>query len=204
MNSHERYSIEKYDRIADTYDTSLDGKFTAKFKQKMLTFCSVSDGDRVLDVGCGNGRLIYEISRKAEIKAYGIDISPKMIEVCKQQYGNIDFDISSGEDLPFDDGSFDMLTICCVLHHLNNPVRFFKEAHRVLRKNGTLIVGEPCFPFIIRKITDWIISPLLKAGDNKLFSHRGLKELFTSNGFSIVEVCNKEFKQIIKGGKYDG
>ena len=204
MNRNEKYSIEKYDNIAATYDTSFDGQFTAKFKQEMLTLCNVSDGDRVLDVGCGNGKLIFEISRRAKIKAYGVDISPKMIEVCKQRYGNIDFDISSGEDLPFDEGNFDMLTICCVLHHLNNPIKFFSEAHRVLKEDGILIVGEPRFPFVIRKITDWIISPLLKAGDNKLFSHKRLKGLFSDNGFTIVEVYSQEFRQIIKGRKNDG
>ena len=204
VNKNEKYSIEKYDSIAGTYDTSFDGKFTARFKQEMLALCNVSDGDRVLDVGCGNGRLIYEISRRAKIKTYGVDISPKMIEVCKQQYSGIEFDISNGEDLPFEDGCFDMLTICCVLHHLNNPSKFFTEARRVLVKNGTLIVGEPCFPLVIRKITDWIVSPLIKAGDNKLFSHKRLIRLFTNNGFSIVEVYNKEFKQIVKGKKHDG
>ena len=201
MNKNERYSIEKYDSIANTYDTSFDGKFTAKFKQIMLELCRVSDGDRVLDVGCGNGKLIIEISRKADIKAYGVDISPNMINVCEQRYGNIDFRTTSGEDLPFEDGSFDMLTICCVLHHLNNPYKFFAEAYRVLAKDGVLVVGEPCFPFVIRKFTDWIISPLIKAGDNKLFSHKRLKKLFFNNGFSIVEVYKNDFKQIIKGRK---
>ena len=152
MNKNERYSIEKYDSIANTYDTSFDGKFTAKFKQIMLELCRVSDGDRVLDVGCGNGKLIIEISRKADIKAYGVDISPNMINVCKQRYGNIDFRTTSGEDLPFEDGSFDMLTICCVLHHLNNPYKFFAEAYRVLAKDGVLVVGEPCFPFQTKNI----------------------------------------------------
>ena len=201
MNKNEKYSLEKYDSIANKYDTTFDGKFTAKFKQIMIELCGVSDGDRVLDVGCGNGKLIYEISLRAKVKAYGIDISPNMIEVCKQQYGNIDFGITSGEDLPFDDGSFDMLTICCVLHHLNNPQRFFAEAQRVLVAGGILLVGEPCFPFVINKFTDWIISPLLKAGDNKLFSHKRLKRLFADNGFSIDEVYKKHFMQIIKGRK---
>ena len=47
--------------------------------------------------------------------------SSDLIQVCKQQYGNIEFSVTSGEELPFDDDSFDMLAICCVLHHLNNP-----------------------------------------------------------------------------------
>ena len=201
MNKNEKFSIKKYDVLASTYDTSFDGRFTAGFKQKTLELCDVSDGDRVLDVGCGNGKLIFEINRMARIKAHGVDISPKMIEVCKRQYENIDFRINNGENLPFDDCSFDMLTICCVLHHLNNPKKFFAEAQRVLIKGGVLIVGEPCFPLIIRKFTDWVISPLLKAGDNKLFSHKRLKRLFLDNDFIVVEIYKKGLKQIVKGKK---
>jgi ubiquinone/menaquinone biosynthesis C-methylase UbiE len=201
LNKNENQSIKKYDSIADEYDTSLDGRFTAKFKKLMIEMSVVSDGDKVLDVGCGNGSLIFEISSKAKIKAYGVDISPNMIKVCRQRFKNIAFEVSSGEKLPFDDSFFNALTICCVLHHLNNPQRFFEEAHRVLVGGGTLIVGEPCFPFIIRKITDWIVSPLIKAGDNKLFSHKRLKSLFTDNGFDIVEIHKKGTMQIIKGSK---
>jgi Methylase involved in ubiquinone/menaquinone biosynthesis len=199
MNKNEKYSIKKYDSIANTYDTSLEGKYTEIFKQKMLELCDVKEGDKVLDVGCGNGKLIDKISHKAKIKAYGIDISPNMIKECKSQYPDIEFAVTSGEKLPFDDGSFDIVTICCVLHHLHNPSKFFEEAKRVLVKDGIIIVGEPCYPLIIRKITDWIVSPLLKAGDNNLFSHKRLMKLFTDNGFIITEVDKNDFKQIVKG-----
>lgn len=203
MNKHEKYSIKKYDHIAENYDSSFDGRFTAKFKKKILEYSEVAlkNGDVVLDVGCGNGSLINGISRKADVKAYGIDISPNMVAECRKSYPKIDFRVSNGEDIPFDDNSFDVIIICCVLHHLNNPLKFFKESHRALKQDGVLIVGEPCFPFVARKIADWIVSPLLKAGDNKLFSHKGLKRLFIENGFEIAESHKKGIVQIIKGRK---
>ena len=199
MNKNEKQSIRKYDSIASSYDTSLEGRYTKQFHNEMLKLCKVSKGDRVLDVGCGSGKLIHEISRRAEITAYGMDLSPNMVEVCKQLYEGISFFIASGEELPFDADSFDMLTISCALHHLNNPAKFFSEAQRVLVKGGVLLVGEPCFPLVIRKLTDWFFSPLLKSGDNKLFSHKRLKRLFTDNSFSIDEVYKQDFKQIIMG-----
>jgi ubiquinone/menaquinone biosynthesis C-methylase UbiE len=174
MNKNEEYSRKNYDKLAENYDTSFDGRFTARFKQKLLEFCEVSDGDSVLDVGCGNGRLVHEISLKVAIKAHGIDIAPKMVEVCREKYPDIDFQVTSGEDLPFSDGSLDMVTICWVLHHLNNPVNFFNEAHRVLRPGGMLVVGEPWLPIIVRQLGDWVVSPLLRAGDNNIFSHKRL------------------------------
>ena len=201
MNKHEKYSVKKYDGIARVYDTAFEGRFTARFISKMLELCKVSDGDMVLDVGCGNGSLINGIRQKGNIKAYGVDLSPNMIEECRKRYSEIEFVVSSGEVLPFDNGVFDTLTICCVLHHLNDPQRFFREAHRVLKPGGTLIVGDPWFPFGIRQLFDWVVSPLLKAGDNKIFGHKRLKGLFTGNGFAVTEIFKQGSMQVVKGRK---
>ena len=201
MNVHEKDSIQKYNSIAQSYDTSFDGKFTAKFKTKLLELCSVSHGDVVLDVGCGNGSLINGISEKANIQAYGVDISPNMIEECQKTYPNINFAVSNGEGLEFEDSSIDLLTICCVLHHLNNPQNFFAEAYRVLKPGGILIVAEPWFPFGLRQFVDYVVSPIMKAGDNKMFTHSRLKRLFTDNGFSRTEFHKKGYRQILQGRK---
>ena len=201
MNRHEKQSIEKYNIIAADYDLTFEGRFTVKFKNKILALCDVSDGDAVLDVGCGNGTLINAINKKGNINAFGVDISPQMVKECQKRYNNISFKISTGEQLPFESNSFNILTICCVLHHLNNPHNFFIEAKRVLKSSGILIVGEPWYPIGLRQFVDWVVAPLLKAGDNKTFSHKKLKELFVDNGFEIIEIYKNGNIQIIKGRK---
>ena len=81
-DNNEKYSIEKYNSIAENYDESFDGKFSARYKEKMFELIKASSGDRVLDVGCGNGSLINRIKHKSNIEAYGVDISPNMINEC--------------------------------------------------------------------------------------------------------------------------
>ncbi|MCL2797125.1 MAG: methyltransferase domain-containing protein [Firmicutes bacterium] len=201
MNKHEKNSIKKYDSIAQSYDNSPEGRFTAKFKAKVLELCPVSDGDKVLDVGCGNGDLINAFSQKGDITAFGVDISPNMIAECRARYSDISFEVSSGEVLDFADGSLDTVTICCVLHHLHNAQNFVKEAHRVLKSGGILIIAEPWFPWGLRHLTDWIFSPLVRAGDNKIFSHKRLKRLVTDGGFEIADIYKKGVVQIVKARK---
>jgi len=202
MNKNERNSIRKYDRIARNYDSTFEGKFTVRYKQKALEICDVPDSGKVLDVGCGNGSLINAIRQKNKMEAYGIDISPKMIEECRRQYIGITFEVSTGEKIEFADETFDAVTICCVLHHLNDPQKFFEEAYRVLKCGGILIVGEPWNPYPIKQILDYIISPLLRAGDNKTFTKRRLHRLFEENGFSIMpDSFEKDFMQVIKAKK---
>jgi ubiquinone/menaquinone biosynthesis C-methylase UbiE len=203
MNRNEKYSKANYDKIAHNYDDTFDGKFTKSYKAIISAMVTLQNGDCVLDVGCGNGSLIAAISKNAEVKAFGVDLSPKMIDECKKRYPHISFKVSSGELLPFDNNAFDCVTMCCVLHHLHTPETFFVEANRILKPGGTLIIGEPWMPVVIRQITDYIVSPLLRAGDNKLFSHKRFKSLFTANGFTIETVFRKEFKQIIAAKKSD-
>ena len=201
MSNNEKYSIKKYNGIAENYDESFDGKFSARYKEKMLELIEVVSGDKVLDVGCGNGSLINRVNQRCNIEAFGVDISPNMINECQKRYKDIEFKVTSGETLPFDDVYFNILTICCVLHHLKNPINFFKESYRVLKSGGILIVGEPWFPLPIKQIVDYIVSPIIKAGDNKIFSHKRLKKLFVDNGFVIIEVFKQGSIQIITGRK---
>ena len=202
MNKNEKNSIRKYDSIAHDYESTFEGKFTARYKQKILELCEVPNGGRVLDIGCGNGSLITAIRQRGKIEAYGIDISPKMIEECRNRYEGIRFEISTGEKINFADDYFDAVTICCVLHHLHNPQKFFEEAHRVLKRGGILIVGEPWNPFPIKQMMDHILSPLLRAGDKKTFTRKRLYRLFDENGFSILpDSFEKDFMQIIKARK---
>jgi ubiquinone/menaquinone biosynthesis C-methylase UbiE len=203
MNRNEKYSKENYDKIAHNYDDTFDGKFTMSYKAIISDMITPQNGDYILDVGCGNGSLIAEISKKAEVAAFGVDISPKMIDECQKRYPGISFKVSSGELLPFDDNTFDCVTMCCVLHHLHTPEAFFVEANRILKSGGTLVIGEPWMPAVVRQITDYIVSPLLRAGDNKLFTHKRFKSLFASNGFAIETVFRKEFKQIVAAKKAD-
>jgi len=202
MNKNEKNSIRKYDSIAHDYEETFEGKFTARYRQKILELCDVAEGGKVLDVGCGNGSLINAIRQNKKIEAYGIDISPKMIEECRNHFCGINFEVSTGEKIGFADETFDAVTICCVLHHLHNPKNFFEEAYRVLKRGGILTVGEPWNPFPIKQIMDYILSPLLRAGDNKTFSRKRLHRLFDESGFSILpDSYEKEFMQIIKARK---
>jgi hypothetical protein len=56
-------------------------------------------------------------------------------------------------------------------------------------------------PIIARQVTNYIVAPLLKAGDNKIFTHKRFKSFFTDNDFTIKTIYKKGFKQIIVAEK---
>jgi SAM-dependent methyltransferase len=100
-------------------------------------------GERVLDVGCGNG---YVLSRYAAAGAitHGVDLTEAGIGLCRRRFELAGlrgrFTVGSAEDLPFPSQSFGLVCSMGVLHHTPRTERAVGEIRRVLRPGGRLIV----------------------------------------------------------------
>jgi SAM-dependent methyltransferase len=95
-------------------------------------------GRRVLDIGCGTGRFLTQLSEKA--KAWGVDASPEMLEVARTRAGSAGLKLGRAEELPFKDGWFERATMWLVAHLVDRP-RAFAEAARVLEPGGHFAVA---------------------------------------------------------------
>lgn len=84
----------------------------------------------ILDIGTGSGLFAEEFSNK-NIKVYGIDSNPEMIEAAKHYVPAGDFNISKAEQLPFEDNKFDTVFFGLVLHEVDDFFKALKEAKRV-------------------------------------------------------------------------
>jgi SAM-dependent methyltransferase len=97
-------------------------------------------GCRVLDVGCGPGAMIRQLAHGFSIDAVGLDPSPKMIDVARQEAGQWgEFLVGRAEELPFESESFDGVVMRFVVQHLDRPAAF-AEIRRVLKPGGRLVV----------------------------------------------------------------
>ncbi len=99
----------------------------------------LKQGDKVLDVGVGTGRLLGKL--KGNFKKFGVDISSKYLKLAKSQ--NIDVCMAFVEELPYSDSSFDLIVTTDVLEHVLDLNTAVKEILRVLKPDGTLIVRVP-------------------------------------------------------------
>jgi len=104
---------------------------------------NIKDGDRVLDIGCGNGRFL-EVLKNKKITYTGIDSSKSFIAQAQEMYGDIgSFIHMDALALPFEDSSFDVVVSFGVIHHIPSRKlrkQFLSEAHRVLKKDGLLML----------------------------------------------------------------
>ena len=128
MNIYEKRSKNSYDKKAENYDSTFDGKFTVKFKRMMCKTVCINDNSTVVDVACGNGRLLNMLAEKSTFYGHGVDISDKMIEQAKKINPNMDFYVAGCENLPFENGKIDIITVCAAFHHFPNIQKFAEEA----------------------------------------------------------------------------
>ncbi|HXH70278.1 MAG TPA: class I SAM-dependent methyltransferase [Pyrinomonadaceae bacterium] len=95
-----------------------------------------------LDVGCGTGLSSVALKEIAE-NIIGTDISREMIVLAPKDK-NITYFVSDAENLPFNEGEFNLITISQAVHWLNRK-KFFSEARRVLKEKGWLIIYDNYF-----------------------------------------------------------
>ncbi len=102
--------------------------------------------NKILDIGCGDGGMaIYFQKHFPEATYYGIDISEESVKIANdRKLKNCHFIHSSGEKIPFEDHTFDIVMIAGVIMHVpkENHVDFIKEANRVLAIEGIMAIFE--------------------------------------------------------------
>jgi len=114
-------------------------------------------GQRLLDVGCGNGAYTTVLGRRFD-EVHAVDVEPDRIEQFRQQVaGEPKFSVSVGtaESLPFPDDHFDVVSAIEVIEHIVDLDRALDEIRRVLRPGGAFLVSCPnrLFPLETHTIT---------------------------------------------------
>ena len=100
----------------------------------------------VLDLGTGTGRLLAVLGGRCD-QAVGVDVNAEMLAVARQTLDRPDFrhiQVRQADirNLPFDANSFDLITAHQVLHYLDDPDRVVREAARVLRPGGRVVIAD--------------------------------------------------------------
>lgn len=173
----------------------------------------VQGGNKVLDLGCGNGRL-FELFDNQAIEYIGVDYSTNLIGLAQKKYPSAKFITADALNLPFGAGEFDVIFAVALLHHIPSVelrLKVLANCHRVLRPGGFLIltvwnlwqpkllIKYKIWPMIFGlrpKDLDWkdvFIPWKMHSGEIiKRYYHafclRELKKLIKKANFQIVEI----------------
>ena len=100
---------------------------------------------RILDVGCGTGANLIMLSKYGD--AEGVDISEDALAFCRER-GLDKVRLGAGEELPYADGTFDLVTALDVVEHMDDDLAGLAEMRRVLRPGGRVLLFVPTFMFL--------------------------------------------------------
>lgn len=187
MGKRTEQSKKVYNEMAWKYESAPEGNYTRPHKEEIIKKIVLRDGDKILDVACGNGYLLGELSKKARVSAFGVDISENMVAAARERYPACTFAVGSCIPLRFADESMDVITVSCAFHHFETPQAFANECMRVLKKNGKLYIAEPFIPPVVRWFANMVIVPFSKKGDVRVYDQRELQLFFELAGFTDME-----------------
>jgi demethylmenaquinone methyltransferase/2-methoxy-6-polyprenyl-1,4-benzoquinol methylase len=204
-----------FDRIAGVYDL-MNSAMTAgmhhRWRARAVDAASVGPGDAALDVCCGTGDLTLELARRVgpEGRVVGSDFSERMLDLARRKAeGPTDaarptFEWADALDLPYDDASFDAVTVGFGVRNLAELDRGIAEMTRVLKPGGRLVILEitqPQRPPLSTFFSVWFdrLVPMIGtiAGDREAYSYlpesvkrfpppEGLAELMDGAGLEAI------------------
>ncbi|HZL48694.1 MAG TPA: class I SAM-dependent methyltransferase [Solirubrobacteraceae bacterium] len=154
---------------------------------------NVRAGERVLDVGCGEGRFAAELAR-AGAEVVGIDVAAEPLRRARRRHPELELrQVRADGAWPLRDASFDVVWAGEVIEHVSDTAGWLSEIRRVLRSGGALLLSTPDHGRL--GMLRWALAPRAfeahfdpRADHLRFYRSRTLTELLMDFGFHDVEV----------------
>jgi demethylmenaquinone methyltransferase/2-methoxy-6-polyprenyl-1,4-benzoquinol methylase len=211
---------KKYDLVNRVLTFGIDKKWREKAIKNTLELIDKKKV-KVLDVACGTGDMIEIWQKEAakkniDITVCGLDPSSGMLEIAQKRFPSVKFYKAYATDMPCEDESIDGISISFGIRNVLEIKKAIKEFHRVLKKDGIVLVLEftkETNPNKLRKCIDFYSSKILpKIGgilsNNKeayeylpnsierFYTPEELSALFENEGFKIEKLSGFNFNQV--------
>lgn len=200
-----------FDHVAERYDLMdliMTGGMDRVWMKAFRNAVAPLPGEKVLDVAAGTGASCAVLA-KAGAEVTACDLSEGMIEVGRKRHPDIEFIQGNAMELPFEEASFDVVTISWGLRNIPDPELALREMARVVRPKGRLVVCEfstppnPLFRSLYECYQSSVLKYLAKAfsSDEAAYDYlvesirdwpdqRTIGEMIARNGWASVEYRN--------------
>ena len=190
-----------FDNISNEYDglnRVISFGIDVKWRKKVVTLVKEKNPETILDIATGTGDLAINMKDTGAKKIVGLDISQGMLDVgikksiSKQLENTIEFVLGDSESLPFEDASFDAITVAFGVRNFENLEKGLEEILRVLKPNGIFVILETSvptkFPF---KQGYWVYTKYILPLIGKVFSKDKSAYRYLSESASVFPYGEK-------------
>lgn len=194
---------QMFDAISENYDglnRVISLGIDVSWRKKVVKLVSEKNPKQILDIATGTGDLALMMASLNPERIVGLDISPGMLEVGKQKVAKADLSdkiemvVGDSENIPFDDNTFDAITVSFGVRNFENLDKGLKEIYRVLKPDGKFVVLETSnptkFPFKqgYKLYTNYILPIIGKLFSKDKVAYSYLSE--SANSFPFGEAFN--------------
>jgi ubiquinone/menaquinone biosynthesis C-methylase UbiE len=159
---------------------------------RLIPHFTINAGDRVLDAGCGTGRLIPYLKKSAGSSGQVVemDFAKKMLDIAKGKYrhSEIFFVQSDARYIPFKENSFDAVICFALLPHVPDKQITLREFKRILKPNKSLIVAHTMSREQLNKFHKKVKGPVTQ---DLLPDEKKMEALFINAGFRNLSITDQ-------------
>ena len=144
-----------FDTISKEYDNLnrvISFGIDIKWRNKVVEIVGNTNPTSVLDIATGTGDLAINLTKTTATKIVGLDISDGMLEVGRTKINKLQLNhkiemvLADSEEIPFEENSFDAITVAFGVRNFENLEKGLGEIYRVLKPGGTFVVLETSIP----------------------------------------------------------
>ncbi|MCB9202592.1 MAG: bifunctional demethylmenaquinone methyltransferase/2-methoxy-6-polyprenyl-1,4-benzoquinol methylase UbiE [Flavobacteriales bacterium] len=213
-NDSKKVQVEEmFDNISHKYDflnRLLSMKIDVMWRNKLIKKVQTKHPNKILDVATGTGDLAIEHAKNTKAEIIGLDLSQKMLNVGVEKIKKLNLENritmikGDAENLPFEDDTFDVVSVSFGVRNFENVEKGLREMRRVLKQGGTLYILEfskvegffaPLFTFYFKYILPIIGKVISK--DSRAYTYlpdsvnsfpygEKFRNIILSQGFSTV------------------
>jgi len=180
--------VEEYARLAADYESRWSFYIEATTRETLARL-TLRPQDRLLDVGCGTGALLYRLAQcHPPAQLTGVDPVPEMLAIARRRLPSAtEFREGWAERLPFKAGQFDVVVSCNMFHYVRKPIEALVEMDRVLGTGGRLVITDWCDDYLACRLCDLYLR-LFSRSHFKAYGERECVRLLQQTGHAQVDV----------------
>ena len=180
-NNKKQRNKNIFNKVADIYDFAPFQWWMSRFYSPIFSEVELKKDKKLLDVSCGTGNMLKEMSETFDAELYGIDLSEEMIKHAQNKLTNVNLQVADVSSLPFEDNFFDYVTTTEAFHHYYDQNKALSEMKRVVKPRGKVIIVD--IEFFFKSVHR--LFEKLEPGCVKVNSRQEMKDLFKQTGLEV-------------------